>query len=137
MPRQRHVSKCLSLLYEVKQPLAAITANGSAVLRWLANTTPDLGEARAALERMVDAARHAGEVIDAIRSMFRKSDDERLALKPNVVIEEVLALMHVDLQRRGISIETRLRPGLPEIEANRVELQQVFLNLLVNARQCR
>jgi signal transduction histidine kinase len=124
-----------SIAHEVKQPLSAITANGSAALRWLAKATPDLDEARAALERIVDGAHHAGEVIDTIRSMFRKSDDERLALKPNVVIEEVLALLHSDFQRRGISIDTRLRPGLPEIEANRVQLQQVFLNLLVNAAE--
>jgi C4-dicarboxylate-specific signal transduction histidine kinase len=124
-----------SIAHEVKQPLSAIAANGSAALRWLAKATPDLGEARAALERIVDAARHAGEVIDTIRSMFRKSDDERLALKPDVVIEEVLALLHTDLQRRGILIETRLRPGLPAIEANRVQLQQVILNVLVNAAE--
>jgi signal transduction histidine kinase len=124
-----------SIAHEVKQPLSAITANGSAALRWLAKATPDLDEARAALERIVDGARHAGEVIDTIRSMFRKSDDERQALKPNVLIEEVLTLLHGDFQRRGISIETRLRPGLPEIEANRVQLQQVFLNLLVNAAE--
>jgi signal transduction histidine kinase len=122
-----------SIAHEVKQPLAAITANGSAALRWLAKATPDLGEARAALERTIDAARHAGEVIDTIRSMFRKSDDKRLALKPDVMIEEVLALLHGDLQKRGISIDTRLRPGLPEIVANRVQLQQVFFEC---ARQC-
>ena len=73
--------------------------------------------------------------IPQFRSMFRKSDEERLALKPNVVIEEVLALLHGDLQRRGISVETRLHPGIPEIEANRVQLQQVILNLLVNAAE--
>jgi signal transduction histidine kinase len=124
-----------SIAHEVKQPLAAITANGGAALRWLAKATPDLDEARAALERIVDGARHAGEVIDTIRSMFRKSDDERLALKPDLVIEEVLALLHGDFQRRGISIQTRLHAGIPEIEANRVQLQQVILNLLVNAAE--
>jgi signal transduction histidine kinase len=81
-----------SIAHEVKQPLAAITANGSAALRWLTNATPDLGEARAALERILDAARHAGDVTDTIRGMFKKSDGERFALNTNVVIEEICSV---------------------------------------------
>jgi C4-dicarboxylate-specific signal transduction histidine kinase len=124
-----------SIAHEVKQPLAAITANGSAALRWLAKATPDLGEARAALERIVDAARHTGDIIDTIRSMFKKNDDKRFALDANGVIEEVLALLARDFQRRRILVETRLRAGLPVIAANRVQLQQVILNLLINAAE--
>jgi C4-dicarboxylate-specific signal transduction histidine kinase len=70
-----------SIAHEVKQPLAAIAANGSAGLRWLAKTTPDLGEARGAFQRIIDAAHRAGDVIDTIRSMFKKSDGEKIALK--------------------------------------------------------
>jgi signal transduction histidine kinase len=71
-----------SIAHEVKQPLAAIAANGSAGLRWLAKATPNLGEARAAFQHIVDAAHRAGDVIDTIRSMFKKSDDEKIALTP-------------------------------------------------------
>ena len=124
-----------SIAHEVKQPLAAITANGSAALRWLANATPDLGQVRAALEHILDAARHAGDVTDTIRALFKKSDGERFALNTNVVIEEVLAVLRRDLQRRGVFVETRLRAGLSEIVANRVQLQQVILNLVVNAAE--
>ena len=124
-----------SIAHEVKQPLAAITANGSAALRWLANATPDLGQVRAALEHILDAARHAGDVTDTIRALFKKSDGERFALNTNVVIEEILAVLRRDLQGRGVFVETRLRAGLSEIVANRVQLQQVILNLVVNAAE--
>jgi C4-dicarboxylate-specific signal transduction histidine kinase len=87
------------------------------------------------LERIVDATRRASDVIDTIRSMFRKRDGQRFALDVNVVIGRVLALLSRDLQRRRIFVETRLRAGLPEIVANRVQLQQVILNLLVNAAE--
>ena len=124
-----------SIAHEVKQPLAAITANGSAALRWLANATPDLGQVRAALEHILDAARHAGDVTDTIRALFKKSDGERFALNTNVVIEEILAVLRRDLQGRGVFVETRLRADLSEIVANRVQLQQVILNLVVNAAE--
>jgi signal transduction histidine kinase len=122
-----------SIAHEVKQPLAAIAASGSAGLRWLAKAPPDLGEARAAFERIVDAAHRAGDVIDTIRSMFKKSDDEKIALNPSRLVTEVLEVLRINLERRRISVETRLSTGLPEIMGNRVQLQQVILNLIVNA----
>jgi C4-dicarboxylate-specific signal transduction histidine kinase len=124
-----------SIAHEVKQPLAAISANGSAALRWLTKATPDLNEARAALQRIVDAARHAGDIVDTIRLMFKKSDGERFALNANVLIEEVLTLVRGDLERRRILVETRLRADSPEIVASRVQLQQVILNLVINAAE--
>ena len=124
-----------SIAHEVKQPLAAISSNGSAALRWLTKTTPDLNEARAALQRIVDAARHAGDIVDTIRLMFKKSDGERFALNANALIEEVLTLLRGDLERRRILVETRLRADPPEIVASRVQLQQVILNLIINAAE--
>jgi C4-dicarboxylate-specific signal transduction histidine kinase len=85
------------------------------------------------VERVVDAAHRAAHIIDTIRSMFKKSDQEKRPLAINVLIEEVLALLHGDLQRRKILVECRLGSRLPEVVANRVQIQQVILNLLVNA----
>jgi signal transduction histidine kinase len=122
-----------SIAHEMMQPLTAIVAGGNAGLRWLARAKPNLDKARASLEGVIAAAEHAGNVIRTIRSMFKKSHDEKVALNPNQLIQEVLELLRVNLRRRGISVETRLSADLPEIMGNRVQLQQVILNLLVNA----
>jgi signal transduction histidine kinase len=122
-----------SIAHEVKQPLAAIAAYGGAALRWLRSATPDLGKAQESLEGVVGAAHHASNVIEAIRAMFKESDKEKVPFNVNGLIEEVLAFVAGDFRRRGISIDTRLRIGLPEITANRVQLQQVLLNLIANA----
>jgi C4-dicarboxylate-specific signal transduction histidine kinase len=122
-----------SIAHEMLQPLAAIMTNGNAGLRWLANAAPNIDRARASIEGTIAAARHAGNVIHTIRSMFKKGHDEKVALNPNLLIEEVLELLHVNLRRRRISVETRLTADLPEIMGNRVQLQQVILNLLFNA----
>jgi signal transduction histidine kinase len=122
-----------SIAHEMLQPLAAIVAGGSAGLRWLAKATPNLDQARASFEGNIAAAQHAGNIIRSIRSMFRKGGDEKVALNPNQLIQEVLELLRVNLRQRRISVETPLSTGLPEIMGNRVQLQQVILNLLVNA----
>jgi C4-dicarboxylate-specific signal transduction histidine kinase len=124
-----------TIAHEVKQPLAAITANGSAALRWLTKATPDLDQARAALGHIIHAAHHAGDIIDTIRSMFKKSDQEKVPVNLNGLIEEVLGLVRGDLQRRRILVKTDLGASLPFVLANRVQLQQVILNLLVNAAE--
>jgi signal transduction histidine kinase len=122
-----------SIAHEITQPLASILTNGKAGLHWLAKATPDLDRVRASFEAVIAATQHAGNVIQAIRSMFKKSDEERVAVKPNRLIQEVLELLRVNVRRRRISVVTRLSADLPEIMGNRVQLQQVILNLLVNA----
>jgi signal transduction histidine kinase len=122
-----------SIAHEITQPLAAIITNGKAGLRWLAKTGPNLDRARASFEGVISAAHHADNVIHTIRSMFKKSNDEKVALNLNQLVQEVLELLGVNLRRRGISVETRLSADLPEIMGNCVQLQQVILNLLVNA----
>jgi signal transduction histidine kinase len=122
-----------SIAHEIKQPLAAIAANGNAALRWLIRATPDLDEAQESMERVVGAAHRASDVIDTIRSMFKRSDQKKGALGINVLIEEVLAVLHNDFQRRKIIVQCRLGTGLPTVTANRVQLQQVILNLCANA----
>jgi signal transduction histidine kinase len=124
-----------SIAHEVMQPLTAISTNGGAALRWLTKATPDLVQARAALQRMVDAAHRAGDIVETIRLMFKKSDGERFALNVNELIEEVLTLLRRDLGRQGILVETRLGADLHEIVASRVQLQQVMLNLFINAAE--
>jgi C4-dicarboxylate-specific signal transduction histidine kinase len=113
--------------------LAAIMTNGKAGLRWLANATPNLDQVRASFEAVIAATHHADNVIHTIRSMFKKIEDEKVALNANQLTKEVVELLHVNLQRRRISAETRLSADLPEIMGNRVQLQQVILNLLINA----
>jgi C4-dicarboxylate-specific signal transduction histidine kinase len=113
--------------------LASIATNGSAALRWLTRATPDLGEAKAALERVVGEAHRASDVLGTIRSMIKKSNQKLGAVDVNILVKEVLTLLHGDLLRRRILVETRLGAGLPEVVANRVQLQQVVLNLLINA----
>jgi C4-dicarboxylate-specific signal transduction histidine kinase len=124
-----------SIAHEVKQPLTGISTNGHAALNWLTKATPDLDKARAAIQRMIDAAHRAGDIVETIRLMFKKSDGEQFALNANELVEEVLALLRGDLGRQGILVQAHLRADLPEIVGNQVQLQQVMLNLFINAAE--
>jgi C4-dicarboxylate-specific signal transduction histidine kinase len=121
-----------SISHEIKQPLAAIAANASAALRWLNRSTPDMGEARAALERIVGEAHRASDVIGSIRAMFKKADD-KAAVDVNALIRDVLALVRGDLETRRIAVETDLPADLPAVVGSPAQLQQVFLNVVTNA----
>jgi PAS domain S-box-containing protein len=122
-----------SIAHEINQPLASIVAGGNASLRWLAKTPPDLDEARSALKRIIGDGHRAGEAISGIRAMFKRDDQEKAPLEINPLILEVLALLHRELQNQRISVQTELAEGLPKVLVNRVQLQQVMLNLLTNA----
>jgi signal transduction histidine kinase len=122
-----------SIAHEISQPLAAIVANGSAGLRWLARSTPDLDEARAVLECIVKDGHHASEVIGGIRSMFKKDGQAEAPLDINQLIREVFALLHGEIRSQQVSIRSELAEELPPVPANRVQLQQVVVNLIMNA----
>src|SRR5215467_8013507 len=122
-----------SISHEIKQPLAAIAANANAALRWLSRAKPDMGEARAALERIVGEAHRASDVIGTIRAMFKKAGDDKAQVDVNALIRDVLALVRNDLDTRRIAVETDLPAGLPAVVGCPAQLQQVFLNVVTNA----
>lgn len=122
-----------SIAHEVKQPLAATVMNAQAALRWLGAEPPDLEEARRALERVAGDGLRAGEVIDRIRALVEKAPPRKEALALNEVIREVIVLLHGEVVKHGIAVQTQLAEGLPRIQGDRVQLQQVILNLILNA----
>src|SRR5918996_17818 len=122
-----------SIAHDINQPLAAIVANGNAGLRWLAHTRPDLDEARAALQRIVNESHRASQVIGSIRAMFTKGDQEKAALDANELIREDLALLGGEIHSQRVSVQAELIEPLPRVLGNRVQLQQVIFNLLTNA----
>ena len=122
-----------SIAHEINQPLAAIVTNGNAGSRWLANPTPDLDEVRSALTRIVNDGHRASQVIGTIRSMFKKDGQKRAPVDLNQLIQEVLALMQGELQNQQVTLQTELEAKSLQVLGDRVQLQQVFLNLITNA----
>ncbi len=124
-----------SIAHEVNQPLAAIVTNGDAGLRWLNREVPQLDEVRSAIERMIDSATHAGEVIARLRALSRKSTSEKTRLDINEVVNEVIALIRQEISNHQVSVQLDLASRLPPVFGDRVQLQQVIMNLLVNGIQ--
>ncbi len=122
-----------SIAHEVNQPLAAVVTNGNASLRWLSNDPPNFDEARLALRNIVRDGNRASDVIARIRAVLKKSEpaDQRLDL--NEIIREIVALTQGEADRRGTSLRTDLATNLPSVMGDRVRLQQVLLNLVINA----
>jgi signal transduction histidine kinase len=121
-----------SISHEVKQPLAAIVTNGSAALRWLARTPPDHAEVRAALGRIIDDGRRAGEVIDGIRALFRKGHEGRGQIDLNEIVRSVLQSLGGELKDRGVDNRVELSE-LPLVDGHHGQLQEVVFNLVQNA----
>ena len=123
-----------SIAHEVKQPLAAVVAQSSAALRWLAHATPDLDEARAALKKITFAGNRASEIVDNLRSMFRKESGARRPLDINGLITNVIGLTSHEAQKHDILVHTTfLDAPKPQTLGDQAQLEQVFLNLVMNA----
>jgi PAS domain S-box-containing protein len=121
-----------SIAHEVNQPLAAIVANAEACLRWLDREPPDLDEARHAAERIVKDGGRAGEVTRRVRALLNKADTRMASLDINDVVEEAVALVQRELFSHGVSLRMELTPALPLVLADRIHLQQVIINLVIN-----
>ena len=124
-----------SIAHEINQPLAGVVTNGQACLRWLGREVPDLAEARAAVERIIRDGNRAGEVIARIRALVRKAAPQKAWLAINDVIAEGIALADSELRRHGVALHTDLAAGLPPVLGDRIQLQQVLLNLLLNGME--
>jgi len=121
-----------SIAHEVNQPLAAVVANAEASLRWLNREEPDLAAARRSVEWVIDDGCRASDVIRRVRALAKKSDMETVPLELNQVVNEAAALVERELVQHRVSLRTELAPALPEILGDRVQLQQVIINLLMN-----
>ena len=121
-----------SIAHEINQPLAAVVANGHACLRWLSAQPPNLSKAHEAGERIVRDGKEAGEVVRRIRALFKRAAPEEAMLDLNEIIGEVLRLLDGETRKRRVAVETDLEEGLARVTGDRVQLQQVVFNLLLN-----
>jgi len=121
-----------SIAHEVNQPLAGVVANAEACLRWLDRETPDLDAARRSVEWIIDDGNRAGEVIRRVRALANKTEIEKVPLDVNEIIREVITLVQRELISHRVSLRTELAPALPTVLGDRVQLQQVIINLAMN-----
>jgi PAS domain S-box-containing protein len=122
-----------SLAHEIKQPIAAAITSANSCIEWLAHEPPNLDRARAAAARIDQYGNRAAEIIDRIRSFYRKSPPQRELVDVNGIIHEMLTLLKCEATRSSIAMRTDLSAELPQIMVDRVQLQQVFMNLMLNA----
>jgi PAS domain S-box-containing protein len=122
-----------SIAHEVSQPITALVTNSEAAVRWLERQPPDLDEVRRCLGQVIGGGKRAGDVIGRIRSLIRKTPTRTSSFDINEAILEVIALARSEMVKHNVSLQTRLVSSLPLVEGDRVQLQQVLLNLLINA----
>jgi signal transduction histidine kinase len=121
-----------SIAHEISQPLSAIVANGQACSQWLSADPPNLTNAKVAAERIVRNGKDAGEVVPRIRALFKKTALTKVDLDVNEIVDETVRLIRTDAVKKRVTIETDLEKNLPMVQGDRVQLQQVIFNLLVN-----
>jgi PAS domain S-box-containing protein len=121
-----------SLAHEISQPIAATAINADACLRWLTRDHPDMEKAREAASRIAEDAKRAGDIISRIRLLFKKGGPQRELVDVNAVIREMIVLLRNEATRHSIAVWTDLATDLPQVLADRVQLQQVFMNLMLN-----
>jgi PAS domain S-box-containing protein len=122
-----------SIAHEINQPLSAMVINSDTCLRWLASDKPNIAKARVTAQRMVRVAKRAGDIIARIRSLMSKTVSERVPININSLVQDVLDLTRVELRRYEVSVQTELARSIPMILGDRVQLQQVILNLVLNS----
>jgi C4-dicarboxylate-specific signal transduction histidine kinase len=121
-----------SLAHEIKQPIAAAITSANSCVEWLAHEPPNLDRARSAAARVDKYGNRAAEIIDRIRSFYKKSPPQRELVYVNGIIQEMLTLLKGEADRCSVTMRTDLAAELPKIKADRVQLQQVLMNLMVN-----
>jgi C4-dicarboxylate-specific signal transduction histidine kinase len=121
-----------SIAHEVNQPLAAVVASAEACVRWLDREVPDLDEARGAVESIIKDGTRAGEVVQRVRALAKRTDTQKSPLDLNDLVTEVITLVQRELLSNGVSVRMELAPALPMVLADRVQLQQVIINLVMN-----
>jgi len=121
-----------SLAHEIKQPIAAAVLNAKTCVRWLKRDSPDVTEACEAASRTVRDATRAADIVDRVRSLYRRSTPQRELVDLNEIIQEMILLLHDEANRYSIPIRAELTPSLPKVTADRVQLQQVLMNLMLN-----
>jgi signal transduction histidine kinase len=122
-----------SIAHEVKQPITATRIDAQAALRWLDQKPPDLEEVRQALNSIVKDSNRASEVVERIRALIKKAPPQKDRFEINAAIREVIELTHTEVVKNSISLRTELADGLLIVQGDRVQLQQVILNLIINA----
>jgi signal transduction histidine kinase len=122
-----------AMAHEIRQPLTGIASRGAAAMNWLKRTPPDLEKVNACVKSMVESSHRAGEIIASIRGLFKKTGSQRAALHLNDLTQQVLSVAQPDLQAHEVSVATEYQESLPQISADRIQLQQVILNLIKNA----
>jgi PAS domain S-box-containing protein len=122
-----------SVSHELKQPIAAAMTDANTCIRWLKRDQPDVDEALQATRRIIKDGSHATEIIDRLRSLYKKSPPQRELVDVDEIVCEMLVLLRGEANRYSISMRTELAPDLPKITADRVQLQQVLMNLMLNA----
>ena len=122
-----------SIAHEIKQPVCALMAQADAGLRWLDAQPPELEEIRQSLSQILKAGNRVGEVIDRVRSLVKQASPRKDRLDINEAIGEAIALTKAELERNGVRLQTQLSGNLPRIQGDRVQLQQVIINLVINA----